>query len=57
MLPFAFLPTFRAWDLTIVAAVCFLIFGSRLPSVMRALREGVRALREGVSGPRPPWQP
>ena len=35
MMPFAFLPNFGGWEMIIVAGVCLLFFGNRLPSVMR----------------------
>ena len=37
MMPFAFLGTFGPWEMAIVGMVCLLIFGNRLPSVMRSL--------------------
>ena len=36
MMPFAFLPNFGGWEMIMVAAVCLLFFGNRLPSVMRS---------------------
>ena len=50
MLPFAFLPTFGGWEMIIVAMVCLLIFGNRLPSVMRSLGKSVTEFKKGVSG-------
>ena len=57
MLPFAFLPIFRGWELVIVAMVCVLVFGNRLPSVIRSLGKAVTEFKNGGSGPRRPWQP
>jgi len=57
MLPFAFLPAFGGRDMIIVAMVCLLIFGNRLPSVMRSLGKSFTEFKNGASGPRPPWQP
>jgi sec-independent protein translocase protein TatA len=50
MLPFAFLPTFGGWEMIIVALVCLLIFGNRLPSVMRSLGKSVTEFKKGVAG-------
>jgi sec-independent protein translocase protein TatA len=50
MMPFAFLPTFGGWEMIIVALVCLLIFGNRLPSVMRSLGKSVTEFKKGVSG-------
>jgi sec-independent protein translocase protein TatA len=50
MLPVAFLPTFGGYEMIIVALVCLLIFGNRLPSVMRSLGKSVTEFKKGVSG-------
>ncbi len=50
MLPLSFLPTFGGWEMIIVAMVCLLIFGNRLPSVMRSLGKSVTEFKKGVSG-------
>ena len=50
MMLFAFLPTFGGYELIIVAFVCLLIFGNRLPSVMRSLGKSVTEFKKGVSG-------
>ena len=50
MMPFAFLPTFGGWEMIIVALVCLLIFGNRLPSVMRSLGKSVTEFKKGISG-------
>ena len=52
MLPLAWLPSFRPWEMILVAIVCLLVFGNRLPSIMRSLGK----LKNG-SGPRPPSFP
>ena len=44
MLPFAFLPSIGGWEMILVAMVCLLIFGNRLPSVMRSLGKSVTEL-------------
>lgn len=38
------------WDLLIVAIVVLLLFGNRLPSVMRSLGRGVVEFKKGVRG-------
>jgi sec-independent protein translocase protein TatA len=38
------------WELMIVAAIIFLLFGNRLPSVMRSLGRGVTEFKKGVAG-------
>jgi sec-independent protein translocase protein TatA len=47
---FAFLPNLGATELMIVAFVSLLIFGNRLPSVMRSLGKSVTEFKKGVSG-------
>jgi sec-independent protein translocase protein TatA len=37
-------------ELIIVAAVILLLFGSRLPSVMRSLGQGIVEFKRGVQG-------
>ena len=37
-------------ELLIIAGVCLLLFGSRLPSVMRNLGRGVVEFKKGISG-------
>lgn len=34
-------------DLVIVAAIAFLLFGSRLPAVMKSLGQGIREFKNG----------
>ena len=50
MLPFAFLPNLGATELMVVAFVALLIFGNRLPIVMRSLGKSVTEFKKGVSG-------
>lgn len=38
------------WELVIVALVILLLFGSRLPSVMRSLGLGITEFKKGVQG-------
>ncbi|GIW88021.1 MAG: Sec-independent protein translocase protein TatA [Isosphaeraceae bacterium] len=49
-LPLAFLPTMQGPELLIVALVVLLIFGNRLPSVMRSLGRSVTEFKKGISG-------
>ncbi|HZZ72714.1 MAG TPA: twin-arginine translocase TatA/TatE family subunit [Pirellulales bacterium] len=41
---------FAGYDMLIVLAVVFLLFGNRLPSVMRNLGKGVTEFKKGVAG-------
>lgn len=50
MLPFAFLHHIGAPELIIVGFVSLLIFGNRLPSVMRSLGKSVTEFKKGVQG-------
>ena len=50
MIPFAFLPNLGMPELLIVAFVSLLIFGNRLPSVMRSLGKSVTEFKKGISG-------
>lgn len=50
MLPFAFFQNLGTTELLIVAFVSLLIFGNRLPSVMRSLGKSVTEFKKGVSG-------
>ena len=38
------------WELMVVALVVLLLFGNRLPSVMRSLGRGVIEFKKGVQG-------
>ena len=50
MMPFAFLGSFGPWEMAILAGVCLLFFGNRLPSVMRSLGKSVTEFKKGVAG-------
>jgi len=50
MTPFAFLPNLGTTELLIIAFVSLLIFGNRLPSVMRSLGKSVTEFKKGLSG-------
>ena len=54
MLPFAFLPNLGTTELMVVAFVSLLIFGNRLPSVMRSLGKSVTEFKKGVNDPDEP---
>lgn len=45
---FAWVP--GIWEIAIIAMVLLLLFGSRLPSVMRSLGQGVVEFKKGVQG-------
>ncbi len=38
------------WEIAIVAVVILLLFGSRLPGVMRSLGQGITEFKKGVQG-------
>lgn len=44
---------FGHWELLIVAFVAFLLFGQRLPSLMKSMGSSLRNFREGMEGPAP----
>ena len=50
MVPFAFLPNLGPTEMMVIAFVSLLIFGNRLPSVMRSLGKSVTEFKKGVSG-------
>jgi len=50
MMPFAFLQNLGTTELLIVAFVSLLVFGNRLPSVMRSLGKSVTEFKKGVAG-------
>ncbi len=50
MMPFAFLQNIGSTELIIVAFVSLLMFGNRLPSVMRSLGKSVTEFKKGVAG-------
>jgi len=43
-----FLPNFGPWELVILAGVCLLFFGNRLPSAMRSLGQSVTEFKKGM---------
>ncbi|WP_165071262.1 Sec-independent protein translocase subunit TatA/TatB [Paludisphaera rhizosphaerae] len=49
-LPLAFLPNLGTTELLVVAFVSLLMFGNRLPSVMRSLGKSVTEFKKGVAG-------
>jgi len=38
------------WEVLVIILVIFILFGHRLPSVMRSLGRGVVEFKEGMSG-------
>jgi sec-independent protein translocase protein TatA len=50
MCPFAFLTNLGSTELMIIGFVSLLIFGNRLPSVMRSLGKSVTEFKKGVAG-------
>ena len=40
----------HGWELIIIAGIILLLFGSRLPKVMRSLGEGIVEFKRGVQG-------
>jgi sec-independent protein translocase protein TatA len=50
MMPLAFLQNIGTTELLIVAFVSLLVFGNRLPSVMRSLGKSVTEFKKGVAG-------
>ncbi len=44
------MPNVGPWELIIVAFIALLVFGNRLPSVMRSLGKSVTEFKKGVSG-------
>ena len=49
MMPLAFLPNLGTTELLVVAFVSLLIFGNRLPSVMRSLGKSVTEFKKGIN--------
>jgi sec-independent protein translocase protein TatA len=41
---------FGTWDLVIIAFIAMLLFGNRLPTMMRSLGQGVQEFKKGVAG-------
>jgi sec-independent protein translocase protein TatA len=50
MAPLAFLPSFNGPEVLIVGLIALLLFGNRLPSVMRSLGKSVTEFKKGISG-------
>jgi sec-independent protein translocase protein TatA len=50
MLPLAFFPSLHGPELLIIGFVALMIFGNRLPNVMRSLGRSVTEFKKGVSG-------
>ncbi len=50
MLPFAFMGSLGPMEIAIVGGVMLLLFGNRLPSVMRSLGKSVTEFKKGVAG-------
>ena len=50
MMPFAFFQNIGTTELLIVAFVSLLMFGNRLPSVMRSLGKSVTEFKKGIAG-------
>jgi sec-independent protein translocase protein TatA len=50
MLPLAFLGSLGPMEIAIVGGVMLLMFGNRLPSVMRSLGKSVVEFKKGVAG-------
>ena len=49
MIPFAILHSFGPWEVAIIGGVALLIFGNRLPSVMRSLGKSVTEFKKGMN--------
>lgn len=49
-MPLAFIQNMGTTELMIIAFVSLLIFGNRLPSVMRSLGKSVTEFKKGVAG-------
>lgn len=47
---FAFLPSMGGYEVLLIAFVALLIFGNRLPTIMRSLGKSVTEFKKGVSG-------
>jgi sec-independent protein translocase protein TatA len=50
MMPFAFLGSLGPTEMMVIGLVSLLIFGNRLPSVMRSLGKSVTEFKKGVAG-------
>ena len=49
MAPFALLPSMGGYELAVIGFVALLIFGNRLPSVMRSLGKSVTEFKKGMN--------
>jgi sec-independent protein translocase protein TatA len=49
LITFALLPSFGPWELAVIGMVSLLIFGNRLPSVMRSLGKSVVEFKKGMN--------
>ena len=47
---FALLPNLGPVELVVIALVVLLLFGNRLPSVMRSMGKGIVEFKKGVAG-------
>jgi len=45
-----FLGTFGHWEILILAGIALLIFGKRVPSVMRSLGSSIVEFKKGING-------
>lgn len=48
MIPFAIFHSFGPWEVAVIGGVALLIFGNRLPSVMRSLGKSVTEFKRGM---------
>jgi sec-independent protein translocase protein TatA len=49
MMPFAFFPSLGMNELLVIGFISLLIFGNRLPSVMRSLGKSVTEFKKGMN--------
>jgi sec-independent protein translocase protein TatA len=49
-MPALFAFGFSGWEIIVVALVVLLLFGNRLPGLMRSLGQGVVEFKKGVQG-------
>jgi sec-independent protein translocase protein TatA len=49
-MPALFAFGFSGWEIIVVALVILLLFGNRLPGLMRSLGQGVVEFKKGVQG-------
>ncbi len=45
------------WEVLVILVIIFILFGHRLPSIMRSLGRGVVEFKEGMSGVANPDEP